>query len=47
MARLLPLDGRPSLFEAVQEQLGLKLEPGRGPLDILVVEQAAKVPEEN
>ena len=42
-----PLDGRPSLFEAVQEQLGLKLEPGRGPLDILVVEQATKVPGEN
>ena len=29
---------RPSLFTAVQEQLGLKLEPGRGPVNMLVIE---------
>ena len=41
-----PLD-RPSLFAAVQDQLGLRLESRRGPLAVLIVEQAAKVPEEN
>jgi uncharacterized protein (TIGR03435 family) len=42
-----PPPDRPSLFEAVEEQLGLKLESRRGPLEVLVVEQAAKVPAEN
>lgn len=42
-----PLDSRPNLFEAIQEQLGLKLEAGRGPLEVFVVEQASKVPEQN
>jgi uncharacterized protein (TIGR03435 family) len=37
----------PSLFTAVQEQLGLRLESRKGPLDILVVDHAEKVPEEN
>jgi uncharacterized protein (TIGR03435 family) len=42
-----PPPGRPNLFEAVQEQLGLKLEARRSPLEVLAVEQAAQVPEDN
>jgi len=36
----------PALFTAVQEQLGLRLESGRGPVDVLVIEPAAQ-PAEN
>jgi uncharacterized protein (TIGR03435 family) len=38
---------RPSLFSAVQEQLGLRLESRRAPLDVLVITDASKTPEEN
>ncbi len=36
-----------SLYEALQRQLGLKLEPRRAPIEMLVVVSADKVPVEN
>ncbi len=40
-------DGKASIYTAVQEQLGLKLEARRGPLDVLVVDFAERVPSDN
>jgi uncharacterized protein (TIGR03435 family) len=39
-------DGLPDLFTAVQEQLGLKLEATKAPMDILVIDKVSK-PSEN
>ena len=50
-----PLDGAPlgegfpdspSLFAAIQEQMGLKLESTKGPVEVIVIDQAEK-PEPN
>ena len=37
----------PSIFDAVQEQLGLKIEKRKGPVQILVVDHVDKQPTEN
>jgi len=37
----------PSVFSAVQKDLGLKLEPGKHPVGMLVIDSVNKVPVEN
>jgi uncharacterized protein (TIGR03435 family) len=39
-------DSGPSLFTAIEEQLGLKLEPGKGPVRVLVIDRI-QMPSEN
>ncbi len=38
---------RPSIFTAIQEQLGLKLEPHKVTTDILVIDQCNPIPSDN
>lgn len=40
-------DPAPSLFTAVQEQLGLKLEAAKDPVDVIVVDSINKTPTDN
>ncbi len=35
------------LFSAMRDQLGLNLEPGKGPVEVLVIDKAEKTPTEN
>ena len=42
-----PEDSGPTFMQALQEQLGLKLESRKGPLDVLVVDHAEMAPTEN
>jgi uncharacterized protein (TIGR03435 family) len=37
----------PDLFTAIREQLGLKLESRKSPIDVLIVDSAARLPTEN
>ena len=41
------IEGQPTLLQALQEQLGLKLEPKKGPVDILVIDHIEKEPTQN
>ena len=37
----------PSFFAAIQEQLGLRLEPGKASVEMLIVDHAGRTPTEN
>lgn len=42
-----PADSGPTMMQALQEQLGLRLDPKKGPVDFLVVDHIDKMPTDN
>jgi uncharacterized protein (TIGR03435 family) len=42
-----PADAGPTIYAAIQEQLGLKLESRKVPVDLLMVDHIEKSPTEN
>jgi uncharacterized protein (TIGR03435 family) len=42
-----PEDSGPTIYAAIQDQLGLRLEQKKGQIDLLVIDHAEKVPTEN
>jgi uncharacterized protein (TIGR03435 family) len=46
-AGVIPDDAGPTIFGAIQEQLGLKLTPKKVMVDMLVVDHMEKAPTEN
>ena len=45
--RLAEVPSGVSFYSALQDQLGLRLEPRKGPVDAIVVDRAQKIPVEN
>jgi uncharacterized protein (TIGR03435 family) len=41
------IESQPTLLQAVQEQLGLKLVPKKGQIDVLVIDHIEKLPTED
>jgi uncharacterized protein (TIGR03435 family) len=44
---LSPASDQPNVFQAIQQQLGLKLEPGRAPGKVVVIDHVERVPTAN
>ena len=42
-----PNDGPPNIFTVLQQELGLRLDPGKGPVKFIVIDHMDKTPVEN